>query len=92
MPVKRSASEESSDLNTNTSVTPSPSKKPKTSPKSPKSKYTEDEERRFLETINRIVKNSLWQEAKSDPILSKRGANGMQAHWLALYKKLSKGI
>ncbi|WWC70035.1 uncharacterized protein I206_103979 [Kwoniella pini CBS 10737] len=66
-------------------------KKKKTPPSSPskiKTPWTVSEEKKFKEGINSVVKKYLWNEIKSDPEISRRGANGVAGHWIALYKKL----
>ncbi|WVF71498.1 hypothetical protein IAT40_006304 [Kwoniella sp. CBS 6097] len=68
-----------------------PSKKPRSNPSTPtkeKKPWTEAEERAFREGINNIVKKYLWAELKADPMIAKRGANGVSQHWIAMYKKL----
>jgi hypothetical protein len=83
MPRKRA-----NDANT-TEDTDSPS----TTPKKAKTKsdsliarqpWSSTEERKFLESMDKIMKAHLWNEIKQDAELSKRGANGVRSHWDAM--------
>ncbi|WVQ99441.1 hypothetical protein IAU59_006576 [Kwoniella sp. CBS 9459] len=68
-----------------------PTKKSRSNPSSPskeKKSWSEAEERAFREGINNIVKKHLWAELKGDPMIAKRGANGVSQHWIAMYKKI----
>ncbi|RSH87308.1 hypothetical protein EHS25_003217 [Saitozyma podzolica] len=60
-------------------------------PGSPKTAWTPDEEARYLDAIDAVVKNALWSHVKNDPELAKRGANGIRSHWDAMIKKMKKG-
>ena len=47
-------------------------------------KWSAHEEALFLESIDPILKSSLWGQVKDKPELAKRGANGIRAHWDAM--------
>jgi hypothetical protein len=85
MPRKRA-----NDANTNED-TDSPS----TTPKIAKTKsdsliarqpWSSTEERKFLESMDKIMKAHLWNEIKQDAELRKRGANGSRSHWDAMVR------
>lgn len=47
-------------------------------------KWSRDEEARFLDHIDALVKANLWAAIKNDEELRKRGANGVRSHWDAM--------
>jgi len=51
---------------------------------SPKKTWSNSEEQKFLEAIDKIVKLYLWAELKGDDEVGKRGANGVRSHWDAM--------
>ncbi|WRT66416.1 uncharacterized protein IL334_003372 [Kwoniella shivajii] len=89
MPPKRECN---SDTEEDVKTTPK-QKKTKTPPSSPsksKTSWTAEEEYKFREGINGIIKKNLWNELKSDPDMVRRGANGVAEHWKAMFKKMQK--
>ncbi|WRT66417.1 uncharacterized protein IL334_003373 [Kwoniella shivajii] len=64
-------------------------KKQKTTscPRKERKPWTESEENQLRQAINNIVKRNLWNEVKTNPELVKRGADGVNNHWTAIYKK-----
>jgi hypothetical protein len=62
---------------------------------SPKKIWSNSEEQKFLEAIDKIVKSSLWAELKGDEEVGKRGANGVRSHWdamVSLYPSFSSRV
>jgi hypothetical protein len=59
------------------------------SPKKTSSPWSNSEEKKFLEAIDKIVKLNLWAELKGDDEVGKRGANGVRSHWDAMVSILS---
>ncbi|KAK8864446.1 hypothetical protein IAR55_001695 [Kwoniella newhampshirensis] len=89
-PVKREQDSYDSDIDSKPS-TPKTKKKVKSTNSSPEGKrmWTEEEDAIFIAAIDKLVKSSLWNEVKDDPILGQRGSPGIRAHWIAMCKKLS---
>ncbi|OCF40379.1 hypothetical protein I317_05814 [Kwoniella heveanensis CBS 569] len=79
--------EEESKPKTEPATPTTPTKRSRSNPSTPspaKKSWTEAEERTFREGINNIVKKHLWTELKGNPMMAKRGANGVSQHWIAL--------
>jgi hypothetical protein len=55
---------------------------------SPKKTWSNSEEKKFLEAIDRTVKMNLWAELKGGDEVGKRGANGVRSHWDAMVSLL----
>jgi len=55
---------------------------------SPKESWSDSEEQKFLEAIDKIVILNLWAELKGDDEVGKRGANGVRSHWDAMVSLL----
>ncbi|WVR07087.1 hypothetical protein IAU60_004126 [Kwoniella sp. DSM 27419] len=87
MTVKREQSETDSSQGTPNGGTP---KKQRTF--KGKRPWTTQEDRRFLDLIDQIVKAGLWSAMKNDPELAARGANGIRSHWDSIFKQMKGGI
>ncbi|OCF40376.1 hypothetical protein I317_05811 [Kwoniella heveanensis CBS 569] len=55
-----------------------------------KNLWTAAEDQKFIEHIDKLVKDKLWAAVKDDPELAVRGANGIRTHWEAMVRKLKK--
>lgn len=47
-------------------------------------KWSNEEEREFLEIVNMVVKSGVWPAAKQHGLLAHRGSDGVKKHWDAM--------